>query len=79
MRSLHLNRPARWAAVVVGTVAAVLVGTAGVANAATGTVNTSGGALTVRAGPSTNWDAFDTRADGASVTILCQTRGGLLA
>lgn len=75
MRSLHLNRPARWAAVIGGTVAAVLISTTGVANAATGTVNTSGGDLTVRAGPGTGWDAFDTRADGATVTILCQTTG----
>ncbi len=75
MRTLSLHRPGRWAAVIGGGIVAVLIGTAGVANAAPGTVNTAGTPLTVRAGPGTSFDAFDTRADGASVTILCQTTG----
>ena len=45
------------------------------ANAATGTVNTTGTALTVRAAPGTSYDSFTTVADGATVTILCQTPG----
>lgn len=42
---------------------------------ATGTVNTAGGALTVRSGPGTNYDAVGTVADGTRVTIYCQTSG----
>ncbi|HEX6499556.1 MAG TPA: hypothetical protein VF054_11050 [Micromonosporaceae bacterium] len=53
----------------------VLLGSAGVANAASGTVNTSGTALNVRSGPSTGWTAWTSVADGASVNILCQTSG----
>jgi uncharacterized protein YraI len=46
-----------------------------IANAATGTVNTAGSALTVRAAPGTSYDAWGSVADGARVTILCQTSG----
>lgn len=45
------------------------------ASAATGTVNTSGVALTVRSGAGTGYTATGSVADGASVTISCQTRG----
>lgn len=41
----------------------------------TGTVNTSGSPLTVRAAESSGYDAWTTVADGAKVTILCQTPG----
>ncbi|MEV1143079.1 peptidoglycan DD-metalloendopeptidase family protein [Micromonospora sp. NPDC049799] len=40
-----------------------------------GTVNTSGTALTVRSGPGTGYDAVGTVADGTRVTIYCQTSG----
>ncbi len=75
MRKRYLTRPLRWVTLISATVAVVLVGSAGIANAATGTVNTSGGALTVRAAPGTSYDAFGSVADGASVSILCQTTG----
>lgn len=65
----------RWSAVIATTTVGVLLGTAGVANAASGTVNTSGSRLTVRASPGTGYDAWSSRADGASVTIRCQTTG----
>lgn len=42
---------------------------------ATGTVNTSGSSLNVRSGPSTSYAVVDTVADGAKVTIYCQTTG----
>ncbi|MEJ3744630.1 peptidoglycan DD-metalloendopeptidase family protein [Actinomycetes bacterium KLBMP 9797] len=40
-----------------------------------GTVNTAGAALTVRAGPGTGYGAVGTVADGAAVSIYCQTTG----
>ncbi|MEU7935047.1 peptidoglycan DD-metalloendopeptidase family protein [Micromonospora echinofusca] len=40
-----------------------------------GTVNTSGTPLTVRSGPGTGYAAVGTVADGAKVTIYCQTSG----
>ncbi|MGN9767819.1 peptidoglycan DD-metalloendopeptidase family protein [Micromonospora sp. SD12] len=40
-----------------------------------GTVNTSGTPLTVRSGPGTGYAAVGTVADGAKVTIHCQTSG----
>jgi hypothetical protein len=43
--------------------------------AVVGRVNTSGAALTVRAGASTSADAVGSVADGAQVTIMCQKRG----
>jgi uncharacterized protein YraI len=51
------------------------MGTAGTALAATGTVNTAGSPLTVRASPGTGYDAWSSVADGTTVTILCQTPG----
>ncbi|MFD0783427.1 peptidoglycan DD-metalloendopeptidase family protein [Micromonospora azadirachtae] len=42
---------------------------------ATGTVNTSGTPLTVRSGPGTGYASVGTVADGATVTIHCQTTG----
>ncbi len=65
----------RWTAITAAAVACVLLGTAGPANAATGTVNTAGSPLTVRAAPGTGYDAFSSVADGARITILCQTPG----
>lgn len=41
----------------------------------TGTVNTSGAALTVRSGPGTGYAAVGSVADGAKVSIGCQRRG----
>ncbi|MBF9133265.1 peptidoglycan DD-metalloendopeptidase family protein [Plantactinospora sp. S1510] len=40
-----------------------------------GTVNTAGTALTVRSGPGTGYASVGTVADGAGVTIYCQTTG----
>jgi uncharacterized protein YraI len=45
------------------------------AASATGTVNTAGAPLTVRSGPGTTYDSWRTVADGATVTLLCQTNG----
>lgn len=42
---------------------------------ATGTVNTAGAALTVRSGPHVGSTAVGSVADGASITIDCQTYG----
>ncbi|MEU5787510.1 peptidoglycan DD-metalloendopeptidase family protein [Micromonospora purpureochromogenes] len=42
---------------------------------ATGTVNTAGADLTVRSGPGTGYSAVGSVADGARVTIYCQTTG----
>lgn len=45
-------------------------------NTAEGTVNTTSGvSLTVRSGPGTNYSAVGSVADGAKVTIYCQTSG----
>lgn len=62
-------------ALTAAAVACAVLGTAGPANAATGTVNTAGSPLTVRAAPGTGYDAWSSVADGASVNILCQTEG----
>ncbi|WP_426503400.1 hypothetical protein ACPPVO_37985 [Dactylosporangium sp. McL0621] len=63
-------------AAVVGLVVAVVPGTASAAAAsAPGTVNTAGSPLTVRSGPGTSYDSWRTVADGAGVTLLCQTSG----
>jgi len=43
--------------------------------AGSGTVDTSGTPLTVRSGPGTGYAAVGTVADGAKVTIACQTSG----
>jgi hypothetical protein len=40
-----------------------------------GTVNTAGTPLTVRSGPGTSYSSVGTVADGAGVTIYCQTNG----
>ncbi|NYF54854.1 M23 family metallopeptidase [Micromonospora purpureochromogenes] len=42
---------------------------------ASGTVNTAGADLTVRSGPGTGYSAVGSVADGATVTIYCQTTG----
>ncbi|GIF63157.1 hypothetical protein Ais01nite_11920 [Asanoa ishikariensis] len=42
---------------------------------ASGTVNTAGSPLTVRSGPGTSYASVGTVADGAGVTISCQTNG----
>jgi uncharacterized protein YraI len=75
MRKLFHSRPLAWSLITASTVVAGLLGTASAAQAATGTVNTAGSALTVRAAPGTSYDAWTTVADGATVTILCQTTG----
>lgn len=50
-------------------------GIAVAANAATGTVRTSGADLTVRKGPGTGYAAVGTVAKGTRVDIICQTTG----
>lgn len=71
--NLH-SKPVR--ALIIGAVgtAAVIAGT-GVADAATGTVKTSGTALTVRSGPGTGYAKVGTVASGTKVTISCQSQG----
>ena len=65
----------RVAVVVAGTAAALVLG-AGVAAAATGTVNTSSGiAVNVHSGPSVSAGLVNSVASGTSVTIDCQTTG----
>jgi surface antigen len=66
-----IRRGGLLAAVSAGTI--MLAGTA--ANAATGTVHTSGVALTVRSGAGTGYGSVGSVANGAAVTISCQTRG----
>jgi uncharacterized protein YraI len=74
LRTLR-GRLGRCAIVTTATAAAFVMGTAGTALAATGTVNTAGSPLTVRASPGTGYDAWSSVADGTTVTILCQTPG----
>lgn len=69
------RRPFRRTVIMASAVACVLSGTVGVANAATGTINTAGAALTVRAAPGSSYDGWASKPDGSSVTILCQTSG----
>ncbi|WP_433393119.1 peptidoglycan DD-metalloendopeptidase family protein [Micromonospora sp. KLBMP9576] len=45
------------------------------AGSGSGTVNTAGSPLTVRSGPGTGYSDVGAVADGASVTISCQTTG----
>jgi uncharacterized protein YraI len=75
MTTYTTRRVTRWVTTVAAAVSCVLVGTATPALAASGTVNTAGSALTVRAAPGTGYDAWSSVADGASVNILCQTEG----
>jgi cell wall-associated NlpC family hydrolase len=67
------------AAATVAFIAVPLVtGLAASAASATGTVNTTGSpgpALTVRAQPTAQSDAVGKRADGITITIVCQTYG----
>jgi uncharacterized protein YraI len=67
--------PLRWAAVSTAAVVTVVLGTSGTAVAATGTVNTAGSPLTVRAAPGTGYTAWSSVADGTKITIVCQTPG----
>ncbi|WP_290060602.1 hypothetical protein [Amycolatopsis solani] len=61
---------------VVGAAAAIVLGGATPARAATGTVHTDSGApLTVRSAPRTAAGSAGTIADGTAVTIDCQTTG----
>lgn len=69
------GRRLRWTAVTAAAVVGLVVGTPGNAFAATGTVNTAGSPLTVRAAPGTSYTAWTSVADGATITITCQTPG----
>ncbi len=72
---MKLRRPIQWLATLTTVTAVLVFGAATGAYAASGTVNTAGAPLTVRAAPGTSFDAFGSVADGASVSILCQTTG----
>ncbi|ASW53613.1 hypothetical protein [Plantactinospora sp. KBS50] len=64
------------AAVLATGLVATVPGTAlAYASSASGTISTAGAALNVRSGPSTSRTAWRTVANGASVTLLCQTTG----
>jgi uncharacterized protein YraI len=71
--------PARRRLLLVPTAAIMLAGFGLVAPAAlasaSGTVNTAGAPLNVRSTPSVNGTAVGTLADGATITIDCQTYG----
>lgn len=69
------RRLLRWAAVVTTVAVGLVLGTSGVAFAASGTVNTAGSPLTVRAAPGTSFDAWTSIDDGTAITITCQTPG----
>jgi uncharacterized protein YraI len=69
------RRPVRRAAVITIALIAILLGISAPAFAATGTVNTAGSPLTVRAAPGTGYTAWSSVADGTSITIKCQTPG----
>jgi surface antigen len=75
MRTLNFTRkPVRMAAAgVLGL--AVAAGGAVAADAAKGTVNTSGAKLTIRKGPGTGYAAVGSLKKGAKVNIVCQTTG----
>lgn len=75
MRTLNLSqKPVRLA--LAGALGlSVVAGGAAIADAATGTVRTSGATLTVRSGPGTGYSAVTTIAKGTKVTIRCQTYG----
>src|SRR6266545_2038226 len=64
MEARKIARFGRWTAITAAAVASAVLGTAGPASAASGTVNTSGSALTVRAAPGTGYDAWSSVADG---------------
>ncbi|RSN42183.1 hypothetical protein DMC64_29430 [Amycolatopsis sp. WAC 04197] len=70
------SRIARGAVGTIALAGAIMLGGAGEALAATGTVNTdSGVAVTVRSSPSTSASSVGTVASGTAVTIDCQTNG----
>jgi uncharacterized protein YraI len=77
MRVLPVRRlPVKIAILAAGTAAASLTFLAGSAAAATGTVHTSSGAsVNVRSAPHTSASIVGTKANGATVTITCQTHG----
>lgn len=75
MKTSTFLRLGRWAALTATAVATTILVAPAAASAATATVQTAGGALTVRAGNSTGYDAWTSLANGASVTILCQLPG----
>jgi uncharacterized protein YraI len=68
-------RPLRLLAAAATATGVLVLATGSPAFAASGTVNTAGSPLTVRAAPGAGFDAYSSVADGAGVTILCQTSG----
>ena len=71
--------PLRRLALVLAAAALMITGFGGTMSAAwasaSGTVNTAGASLTVRSGPHVGSTAVGSLADGASITIDCQTYG----
>src|SRR6266511_223732 len=57
------RRPLRWTAVTTTAVVGLVLGTSGIAFAATGTVNTAGSPLTVLAAPGTSYTAWTSVSD----------------
>jgi len=75
MTSSRIRRLAAASAVLTATATGLTALTTPAAAAVTGTVETSGGPLTVRRAPTTSASAVGAVADGASVAIDCQTTG----
>ena len=75
MRTPNLSqKPVRMAlAGVIGL--SVVAGGAAIADAATGTIRTTGATLTVRSGPGTGYSAVSSIKKGTRVDISCQTYG----
>ncbi|WP_253778210.1 hypothetical protein [Goodfellowiella coeruleoviolacea] len=79
MLSTLFGRTARWTVSLVAVVATVLVGTAIPASAAaSGTVKTSGTALSVRRAPSLKATVVGSVANGTQISIDCQQTGSLV-
>ena len=82
MNLLSTRRRQLATALSVVAVVAVPVGStlaADAADHATGVVRTAGQALTVRAEPTSESEAVGRRANGVTITIVCQTRGQSVA
>jgi uncharacterized protein YraI len=76
MPVLSVGLPAKIAVLTSGAALTLLTVFTGSAAAATGTVHTdSGAAVNVRSTPHTNGTVVGSKANGASVTISCQTHG----
>ncbi|GAA2166105.1 CHAP domain-containing protein [Pedococcus bigeumensis] len=75
MRTPNLSQKPVRVALAAALGLSAVAGGAAIADAATGTVRTSGATLTVRSGPGTGYTAVATIAKGTKVNISCQTYG----